>query len=39
MAAGIRSPLQPGGQALVSANGRSVLVTFNVPARTRRGWP
>jgi putative drug exporter of the RND superfamily len=30
-AAGIRSPLQPGGQALVSANGRSALVTFNVP--------
>ena len=30
-AAGIHSPLQPGGQALVSANGRSALVTFNVP--------
>ena len=30
-AAGIRSPLQPGGEALVSANGRSALVTFNVP--------
>jgi putative drug exporter of the RND superfamily len=30
-AAGIRSPLQSGGQALVSANGRSALVTFNVP--------
>jgi putative drug exporter of the RND superfamily len=30
-AAGIRSPLRPGGQALVSANGRSALVTFNVP--------
>jgi len=30
-AAGIRSPLQPGGHALVSANGRSALVTFNVP--------
>jgi RND superfamily putative drug exporter len=30
-AAGIRSPLSPGGQALVSANGRSTLVTFTVP--------
>jgi RND superfamily putative drug exporter len=30
-AAGIRSPLSPGGQSLVSANGRSALVTFNVP--------
>jgi putative drug exporter of the RND superfamily len=30
-AAGIRSPLRPGGQALVSANGRSALVTFTVP--------
>jgi putative drug exporter of the RND superfamily len=30
-ATGIRSPLSPGGQALVSANGRSALVTFNVP--------
>jgi putative drug exporter of the RND superfamily len=30
-AAGIHSPLQPGGQALVSANGRSALVTFSVP--------
>ncbi|MGN6796403.1 MAG: hypothetical protein ACTHJW_28795, partial [Streptosporangiaceae bacterium] len=30
-AAGINSPLRPGGQALVSANGRSALVTFNVP--------
>ncbi len=30
-ASGIHSPLQPGGQALVSANGRSALVTFNVP--------
>src|SRR6202035_2594523 len=27
----IRSPLSPGGQALVSANGRSALVTFTVP--------
>ncbi|MGH3302398.1 MAG: MMPL family transporter, partial [Streptosporangiaceae bacterium] len=30
-ASGIRSPLQPGGHALVSASGRSALVTFNVP--------
>jgi RND superfamily putative drug exporter len=30
-AAGINSPLRPGGQALVSANGRSALVTFTVP--------
>jgi putative drug exporter of the RND superfamily len=30
-AAGIRSPLRPGGQALVSANGRGALVTFTVP--------
>ena len=30
-AAAINSPLRPGGQALVSANGRSALVTFNVP--------
>jgi putative drug exporter of the RND superfamily len=30
-AAGIRSPSSPGGQALVSANGRSALVTFTVP--------
>ena len=30
-ATGIRSPLSPGGQALVSANGRTALVTFNVP--------
>ena len=30
-AAGIRTPLSPGGQALVSANGRSALVTFTVP--------
>src|SRR5580692_1673690 len=30
-ATGIRSPLSPGGQALVSANGRSALVTFTVP--------
>ena len=30
-ATGISSPLSPGGQALVSANGRSALVTFRVP--------
>jgi putative drug exporter of the RND superfamily len=30
-ATGIRSPLSPGGQALVAANGRSALVTFTVP--------
>ena len=30
-ATGIRSPLSPGGQALVSAGGRSALVTFTVP--------
>jgi RND superfamily putative drug exporter len=30
-AADIRTPLQPGGQALVSKDGRSVLVTFQVP--------
>ncbi len=29
-ARGIRSPLSPGGQAMVSANGRTVLVTFDV---------
>jgi putative drug exporter of the RND superfamily len=29
-ASDIRSPLSPGGGSLVSANGRSVLVTFNV---------
>ena len=29
-ARGIRSPLSPGGQALVSANGRTMLVTFDV---------
>ncbi len=27
----IRTPLQPGGQALVSKDGRSALVTFQVP--------
>src|SRR6202161_2763521 len=30
-AAGISSPLSPGGQALVSANGRSTLVAFPAP--------
>jgi RND superfamily putative drug exporter len=30
-ATGIRSPLSPGGQALISAGGRSALVTFTVP--------
>ncbi|MGH3212254.1 MAG: MMPL family transporter, partial [Trebonia sp.] len=30
-ATGISSPLSPGGQALVAANGRSALVTFTVP--------
>jgi RND superfamily putative drug exporter len=30
----IRSPLSPGGQSLVSANGRTALVTFQVAART-----
>ncbi len=30
-AASVRSPLGPGGQGLVSADGRSVLVTFQVP--------
>ncbi|HEY1919340.1 MAG TPA: MMPL family transporter [Streptosporangiaceae bacterium] len=33
-AAGIRSPLQPGQHGLVSANGRSALVTFDVPGPT-----
>jgi putative drug exporter of the RND superfamily len=30
-AADVRSPLSPGGRSLVSGNGRSALVTFNVP--------
>jgi len=30
-ATGIRSPLQPGSRALISADGRSALVTFQVP--------
>jgi len=33
-ATGIRSPLSAGGQALVSADGRSALVTFTVPGPT-----
>jgi len=33
-AAGIHSPLQPGQHGLVSANGRSALVTFDVPGPT-----
>jgi putative drug exporter of the RND superfamily len=30
-ATGVRSPLEPGNRALVSADGRSALVTFQVP--------
>jgi RND superfamily putative drug exporter len=30
-ATGIRSPLEPGNHALISADGRSALVTFHVP--------
>jgi putative drug exporter of the RND superfamily len=33
-AAGIRSPLSSGGASLISANGRSALVTFNVPGNS-----
>jgi RND superfamily putative drug exporter len=33
-AAGIRSPLSSGGTSLISANGRSALVTFNVPGNS-----
>jgi RND superfamily putative drug exporter len=33
-AADIRSPLSSGGASLVSANGRSALVTFNVPGNS-----
>jgi RND superfamily putative drug exporter len=33
-AADIRSPLGPGGASLVSANGRSALVTFTVPGKS-----
>src|SRR5215471_8298423 len=39
-AADIRSPLTPGGQALISASGTSALVRFNVPGtRTTRTRP
>jgi RND superfamily putative drug exporter len=33
-AADIRSPLSSGGSSLISANGRSALVTFNVPGNS-----
>ena len=33
-AAGIRSPFSSGGRSLISANGRSALVTFNVPGNS-----
>jgi putative drug exporter of the RND superfamily len=33
-AAGIRSPLSSGGASLVSANGHSALVTFNIPGNS-----
>jgi putative drug exporter of the RND superfamily len=33
-AADIRSPLSPGGRALVSADGRSTLVTFTIPGNS-----
>src|SRR5579872_1177704 len=33
-AAAIRSPLGPGGQSLISANGRSALVTFTIPGNS-----
>jgi putative drug exporter of the RND superfamily len=33
-AAGIRSPLSSGGASLISASGRSALVTFNVPGKS-----
>jgi RND superfamily putative drug exporter len=33
-AADIRSPLGPGGGSLISADGRSALITFNVPGNT-----
>jgi putative drug exporter of the RND superfamily len=33
-AADIRSPLSPGGRALISASGASALVTFNVPGNS-----
>jgi putative drug exporter of the RND superfamily len=34
-AADVRSPLSPGGGSLISANGRSALVTFNVPGNSK----
>ncbi len=33
-AADVRSPLSPGGRSLISANGRSVLVTFTIPGNS-----
>jgi putative drug exporter of the RND superfamily len=33
-AADIRSPLRPGGASLISANGRSALVTFTIPGNS-----
>src|SRR5215472_2332563 len=33
-AADVRSPLSPGGRALISASGTSALVTFNVPGNS-----
>jgi RND superfamily putative drug exporter len=33
-AATIRSPLSPGGGSLISASGRSALVTFNIPGNS-----
>ena len=33
-AADIRSPLSPGGRSLVSADGRSALVTFTIPGKS-----
>jgi RND superfamily putative drug exporter len=36
-AADVRTPLSPGGQALVSKDGRSALVTFQVPGNVTDG--
>lgn len=36
-AADVRTPLRPGGQALVSKDGRSALVTFQVPGNVTDG--
>jgi putative drug exporter of the RND superfamily len=33
-AADVRSPLSPGGSSLISANGRSALITFNIPGNS-----